>query len=615
MRLSVQSRVIATLLTSALVGALVAAPLASPAVAASADGDATFTGRGWGHGRGMGQYGALGYARDHGWNYVQILDHYYGGTVMGSSAEATISVELTALAGTELRAVGAGLIVNGVQPVNGAVRVASAGGGQFVVQTGTSCSGGWATLGTYATVTISTVSQQDADLVRVCEGSGERSYRGVLTVQRHASTGQQSTFNVLPTEDYLRGVLPRESPDSWGALPNGLEALKAQAVAARSYALSGTRSSGARTCDTTTCQVYQGAAFKQANGARTSLEGRYADAAIAATAAQVRVKPGSSAPVRTEFSSSTGGHTAGGAFPAVPDLGDAVTLNPNRSWTVSMSLADVASRLGVGTIGAFAVTGRNGLGSDGGRVSKVVVTSADGTRTTFTGDQVRSRLGLKSDWFTVTTTSSAVSRSVVTALYQDLLGRGPDPTGLAGWTASLMSGTSQSALVNTLTRSDEYISSRVTKAYREVLGREPEPAGAAAWLSEIRAGNRTVDDVQRRFYDSVEYYEISGGTPEGYVRRLYQTVLGRPATDGEVATWAGVMRQRGNGAAVDGIWFSMEAARLRAGAYYQTFLGRGPDPTGLAGWANVLLAQGEGAVRIGIAGSLEYRDRAVARYP
>ncbi|MCC2310080.1 N-acetylmuramoyl-L-alanine amidase, partial [Cellulomonas chengniuliangii] len=42
------------------------------------------------------------------------------------------------------------------------------------------------------------------------------------------------------------------------------------------------------------------------------------------------------------------------------------------------------------------------------------------------------------------------SRSVVTALYQDLLGRGPDPTGLAGWTASLMSGTSQSALVNTL---------------------------------------------------------------------------------------------------------------------------------------------------------------------
>ncbi|MCC2308723.1 DUF4214 domain-containing protein [Cellulomonas chengniuliangii] len=124
-----------------------------------------------------------------------------------------------------------------------------------------------------------------------------------------------------------------------------------------------------------------------------------------------------------------------------------------------------------------------------------------------------------------------------------------------------------------------------------------------------------MDDVQRRFYDSVEYYEISGGTPEGYVRRLYQTVLGRPATDGEVATWAGVMRQRGNGAAVDGIWFSMEAARLRAGAYYQTFLGRGPDPTGLAGWANVLLAQGEGAVRIGIAGSLEYRDRAVARYP
>ncbi|WP_024287599.1 DUF4214 domain-containing protein [Cellulomonas sp. KRMCY2] len=209
----------------------------------------------------------------------------------------------------------------------------------------------------------------------------------------------------------------------------------------------------------------------------------------------------------------------------------------------------------------------------------------------------------------------AESQSVIKALYQDLLRRGPDPTGLRGWTTSLMQGQSQSALVDTLTRSDEYISSRVTKAYREVLGREPEPAGAAAWLSEIKAGHATVDDVQRRFYDSVEYYDISGGTPQGYVRRLYQTVLSRPAGDAEVAEWSAVFATRGRGVVVDAIWFSNEAARIRAGAYYQTFLGRGPDPVGLAGWADVLLRQGEGAVRVGIAGSLEYRARSVSRFP
>ena len=40
------------------------------------------TGRGWGHGRGLGQYGAYGYAQQ-GWTSTQILDHFYGGTTSG----------------------------------------------------------------------------------------------------------------------------------------------------------------------------------------------------------------------------------------------------------------------------------------------------------------------------------------------------------------------------------------------------------------------------------------------------------------------------------------------------------------------------------------------------
>src|SRR5690606_9670456 len=92
------------------------------------------------------------------------------------------------------------------------------------------------------------------------------------------------------------------------------------------------------------------------------------------------------------------------------------------------------------------------------------------------------------------------SAAVVKALYQDLPGRGPDPTGLSGWTAALMSGTPQDVLVETLTRSDEYISKRIKQAYSEVLGRGPDPIGAAEWLTAIRNRQATVDDVQRRFY-------------------------------------------------------------------------------------------------------------------
>ena len=75
------------------------------------------------------------------------------------------------------------------------------------------------------------------------------------------------------------------------------------------------------------------------------------------------------------------------------------------------------------------------------------------------------------------------------------------------------------------------------------------------------------------------------------------------------------MAQRGRGWVVDSIWFSFEAAMVRAGDYYYTFLGRGPDPLGQQGWAQVLLSYGEGAVRAGIAGSPEYRDRAIASFP
>src|SRR5665647_1891925 len=71
-------------------------------VAATTTDEYTFTGHGWGHGRGMGQYGALGYAVDHGWGYRQILDHFYGGTAVGSVGNPEMRVELLAMNGKPL---------------------------------------------------------------------------------------------------------------------------------------------------------------------------------------------------------------------------------------------------------------------------------------------------------------------------------------------------------------------------------------------------------------------------------------------------------------------------------------------------------------------------------
>lgn len=600
-----------------------------PGVVVAAPGDeVTFTGHGWGHGRGMGQYGALGYAVDHGWGYQQILTHFYSNTTAGSIGNPEVTVELTALVGSQLVATGTNLLVNGA-PIGATPAVVAKlqPDGSVNLVAAASCAGPEGGLiGTYpGGVSITTAgASSTADpslLVQVCEPNGVRAYRGSLTVQRHAVSGAQTTFNRVSMDDYLRGVVPRESPASWGSLGGGRgqQALMAQAVAARSYAQAGgNRPSGAKTCDTTACQVYGGAGLWPVLAPRTraGLEEASTDAAVVATSGQVRMLGGAVA--RTEFSSSTGGYTVAGAFPAVVDLGDAISLNPNHTWTTTLTTAEIGTRLGISGVRAITVTARNGLGDWGGRVTQVVVVDGAGGSHTYTGAAFRTAMGtdrFKSDWFTLSWISPAQAASLVTALYHDLLGRGPDPTGLAGWSTALLTGTSQSVLVDTLTRSDEYIALRVAKAYTEVLGRAPDPAGAQSWLVAIRSRQATVDDVQRRFYDSTEFFLTAGGTPDGYVRLLYTTVLRRPASDAEVAGWAAYLAQRGRAWVVDNIWFSLEAASIRSGDYYRTFLGREPDPAGQLAWAQVLLAYGEGAVRVGIAGSEEYKLRAVARFP
>jgi len=215
------------------------------------------------------------------------------------------------------------------------------------------------------------------------------------------------------------------------------------------------------------------------------------------------------------------------------------------------------------------------------------------------------------------------ARSVVNALYQDLLLRQVDPAGLQTWSSMLAGGASQAGLVMSLTRSREYVQLRVGQAYTQVLARSPSAGDLAGWSGQILSGHVLVDDVQRRFYSSQEFWNRSGGTDAGFVANLYTSTLSDPsnlgtkrvATSAEVIYWVAKVKLNGRAWVVDQIWFSMEAAKYRAGKYYLLFLKRTADPAGQTGWARVLLAQAEGAVRVGIAGSREYRLLAFQRYP
>jgi SpoIID/LytB domain protein len=412
----------------ALLCALVSLPLVgAPPAAAYPSSHVEFEGHGWGHGRGLGQYGALGYAIDEDQSYSQILDHFYGGTTKGTKADGIISVKLVEFDGTTTAP--KDLIVTSSGPLTlasegedaiaaGTAARVSWNGTGWDISTGSSCSGPWTKVHTVAATTAvearSAYTGDDVNqMVNVC-GANKRAYRGSVMIRliTENGTGFTRVINNVAMEQYLRGVVPRESPASWGDFDGGrgINALKAQTVAARSYAWAEQRSSAYKTCDTTACQVYGGAGL---NGQR--IEHVNTDRAVRETAGEVRVFADGSV-ARTEFSSSTGGYTAGGTFPPVPDTGDDVASNPNHDWKTDVFVSKVQEAYpAVGTIQTITVSSRNGLGADGGRALKVKIVG-DKTSAVVSADALRSKLGLNSDWYRIIDPSLNAPASAIATL-------------------------------------------------------------------------------------------------------------------------------------------------------------------------------------------------------
>ncbi|MCW2985534.1 MAG: SpoIID/LytB protein, partial [Conexibacter sp.] len=318
--------------TAALAAAAAAALVAAPG--ADAAGRLVVKGHGYGHGIGMSQYGALGFAQ-HGASYRDILGHYYEQTsVVGLTSEPDVRVLLQ----SGRRAVVSGVVAGGSRKLKATstYSVRAASGGRVALY---SASG--RRLGTYAAPLRLAAPKAGWLTLRGPAANGTRDgrYRGALEI-RPGGGGVQAV-DAVDLEDYVRGVVSAESPSTWPA-----EALKAQAVAARSYALTtnvGSATDGIDQYADTRSQMYKGVAAEFAT----------TDAAVAATAGQVVGQNGR--PVTTYFFSTSGGHTENvedsfiGALPqtwlkGVDDPYDSVS--PRHSWgPFTFSQARVQAKL------------------------------------------------------------------------------------------------------------------------------------------------------------------------------------------------------------------------------------------------------------------------------
>jgi stage II sporulation protein D len=358
-----------------LAGAVLLACVLAPSPA-SAGTTWTMTGHGFGHGVGMSQYGAYGYAL-HGQDYRFMLAHYYQGTTIGTAPPSRVRVLLTIARGDVTFKKATSACGRTLNPTRSYRAHLNGGVVQLLSDHGR-------TLANCAAKLRATGSGR----VRI---RGNGAYRGALVVVPSSGGGSLNVVNAISVDKYVQGVIAGEMPSSWP-----IEALKAQAVAARSYGLTSTvRGDGFNLHDDTRSQVYNGIAGETAATNKAAI----------ATKGQVVMYGGEIA--RTYYSASSGGQTESVEFgfpgsAPVPYLVGADdpydTTSPLHTWRKTFTQSQIEARLGAylkGNLEDIQIT-KTGVSP---RIVSANVVGSGGT-TKVTGSDLETALGGYSTWMT-----------------------------------------------------------------------------------------------------------------------------------------------------------------------------------------------------------------------
>jgi stage II sporulation protein D len=379
--------------------------------AAQAATKLTITGAGFGHGIGMSQYGTYGYAL-HLKSYDFILGHYFTGTALGA-LDSNPEVKVLLQGGKKSISFSGGLNAGNEDLDPAQTYTLKRGGDGLIIRDAS----GQDVATTPGPLRVDAPVGQPLRLMGASvPGVTNGLYRGSLLIS--ASGSRLIAVNALDLEDYVRGVVSGESPSAWPS-----EALKAQAVAARTYAM--TTDAGGTTFDQyadTRSQVYRGVAAETPS----------TDAAVSATRGQVVTYGGQ--PVTTYFFSTSGGETEDvensmlGSQPkpwlkAVDDPFDSVS--PKHRWgPFRFTASQVNHKLRRYLLGRF----KRIKVLQRGVSPRVVRAQVVGTRgvTDVTGPQLRSAFGLYDTWAFFTSVTSKASKTKKPAKQPAASG---DPTG------------------------------------------------------------------------------------------------------------------------------------------------------------------------------------------
>lgn len=258
-------------------------------------------------------------------------------------------------------------------------------------------------------VLASTVSLNTTNATPLAKLSNGLTYRGSFYLYPNGTKVQ--VINYLDMEDYLKGVVPSEMPASWHK-----EALKAQAIAARSYA-----ANMMTLTDSAASQVYRG----------YSAEDSRTNAAIQETAGVMVRYNGK--PIQTFFHSTSGGRTANvwdvwnssqASYPYLASVNDPYEKSPYSNWSVPYSAATILKSFGFSETDKLYDISVTKKGVNG-EIGSVTVKTSAGDKTVTGNESVIRKLFpiqnsnvygyLYSNWFTMTADKTDIGISAQTS--------------------------------------------------------------------------------------------------------------------------------------------------------------------------------------------------------
>jgi hypothetical protein len=181
--------------------------------------------------------------------------------------------------------------------------------------------------------------------------------------------------------------------------------------------------------------------------------------------------------------------------------------------------------------------------------------------------------------------AAAINDAYTASLIQGFLGRAATAADLAFWDARLAGGETRTQVATEIVASPEFQGRELQLLYQTLLGRQLDQTGLNTWGPILRNGG-TLDQVKAGILGSLEYFVRNGGTNPAWLTAVYQSQLGRALDQpGEVAFTTQLINgglSRTQVAAE--ILASDEANVLKIGGTYRNILSRALDSPGVSFW-------------------------------